>query len=253
MAIVGCGAIGSYLTPRVAALEGVEKVLLLDEVRVKAERLAAEVDGAEVATAEEMLETATLLVEAASQAAVSEYVPRALEAGLDVVLLSVGAFHDEALWRRVCEAAAAGGRRVYIPSGALAGLDGVLAAAEGSLERVTLTTLKPPRALGLPEGTRTTLFEGPAREAVRRYPLNVNVAATASLAGLGMDRTIVRIEADPEAERNVHRLTVEGDFGRLEARVENVPSPENPRTSHLAALSALALIRRLLSGVFVGT
>jgi len=150
------------------------------------------------------------------------------------------------------------GRRLHTPSGAVAGLDGLRAAAVlGGLKRVTLTTRKPPRGLAgapyfkqrkLDPFTLTeavTVFSGTARRAIQLFPQNVNIAAAVSLAGLGPDRTRVQVVADPQAKRNTHTLTAEGDFGRLTVVIENRPSPENPKTSLLAGLSALALIASL--------
>ena len=99
----------------------------------------------------------------------------------------------------------------------------------------------------------TLLFEGTASEAVKAFPANVNVAATISLAGIGFERTKVRVIADPTLSRNVHEITVEGEFGKLSTRVENLPSPENPKTSYLAALSAISTLKKILSPVQIGT
>lgn len=97
------------------------------------------------------------------------------------------------------------------------------------------------------------MYEGPAREAVRKFPANVNVAATLSLAGIGLDKTKVKIVADPEVKNNIHEISVQGDFGELKTRVENVPSPQNPKTSYLAALSAIATLKKITDGVEIGT
>jgi len=99
----------------------------------------------------------------------------------------------------------------------------------------------------------TLLFEGSASKAVKAFPANVNVAATVSLAGIGFERTKVRVVADPSLSRNVHELTVEGEFGTFFTRVENLPSPDNPKTSYLAALSAISTLKQILSSVQIGT
>ena len=111
---------------------------------------------------------------------------------------------------------------------------------------MTLTTAKPPAGFGLGSiDAPRTLFEGPAREAVARYPKNVNVAAAVALAGLGFDRTRVRVVADPALTENTHTIEARGAFGSLRFRVENRPFPDHPATSRLAALAAVALVRRL--------
>ena len=154
---------------------------------------------------------------------------------------------------------------IYLPSGALVGLDGIKAAAVGTLRSVTLTTRKPPRAFsGAPGVTRRRialnrirtprlLFEGSAKEAVAAFPQNVNVAATLSLAGIGARRTRVRVIADPTIRENLHDLEAVGSFGKLAVRMENRPSKENPKTSRLAVLSAIATLRQVLTPLKVGT
>jgi aspartate dehydrogenase len=154
---------------------------------------------------------------------------------------------------------------LYLPSGALAGLDGVKSAAAGSIDSVTLTTRKPPAGLrGAPYLVREDIdldslteekvvFEGTAEEAVQGFPRNINVAAALSLAGIGAAKTRVRIVADPKISRNVHEVEVKGEFGRLVSRTENLPSPSNPKTSFLAILSAMATLKAIVSPVRIGT
>ncbi|HLE97452.1 MAG TPA: aspartate dehydrogenase [Candidatus Thermoplasmatota archaeon] len=253
--VLGCGTIGRALTQAVDAILDVTEVLCFDEERDVARALESAVPKARaVASLEEGLARCDLVVECASQAAVHAYAERVLAAGKDLVVLSVGALADDALRGRLLAAARASGRRIHVPSGALAGLDGVHAAAVAGLEEVVLTTSKPPAALGLPadlEAARV-VFDGPAREAVARFPKNVNVAATLALAGLGLDRTRVRIVADPALKRNRHELLARGPSGEVRVMVDNEPFPENPRTSWLAALSAIALVRRLVSPLQIG-
>ena len=154
---------------------------------------------------------------------------------------------------------------IHLPSGALAGLDGIKGAASGGLRSVTLTTRKHPSSFrGSPHVLRRrirldrirksrVLFEGSAAKAVAAFPQNVNVAATLALAGIGPARTRVRVVADPEVRENIHELEAVGSFGRLRVRVENRPSRENPKTSQLAVLSAVAALGRILGPLKVGT
>ncbi len=202
-----------------------------------------------------------LIVEAATQAALRELAPAVLAAGKHLMVLSVGGLVgvlDE--WARLAEKHRC---RILVPSGAIAGLDGVKGAREGHITAVTMETRKPPRGLaGAPYietnridldaiTTETLIFEGPATEAVRAFPANVNVVAALSLAGIGPDRTRIRIFAVPGQTRNQHRITIEGEFGRLLIEVENVPS-ENPRTGKLSYMSAIAMLRELGSPLRVG-
>ncbi|HLF23092.1 MAG TPA: aspartate dehydrogenase, partial [Burkholderiales bacterium] len=188
----------------------------------------------------------------ASQEAVARYGPAVLEAGCNLLVLSVGAFADSALLTRIDDLARRRHANVYLPSGAIAGLD-ALKAVRNSARTVTLTTAKPPAALGVTTTSRRVLFEGTAREAVAKFPRNVNVAASVSLAGIGPQRTTVRVVADPALTRNTHEVHAEGDFGTLTVRVESEPSETNPATSKLAYLSAIALLRQLQDPVKVGT
>jgi aspartate dehydrogenase len=176
------------------------------------------------------------------------------------VVLSVGALLDHPEW---IEQAAARGVRIHAPSAAIAGLDGLKGAAvDGHLDTVVMETRKPPRGLAGAPGVAgvdltaitvsTLVFEGTAREACRAFPANVNVVAAVSLAGIGPDRTCIRIHADPSVGRNRHTVTAEGAFGRLRIEIENVPS-ENPRTGKLAYLSTIAYLRDLGASLRIGT
>jgi aspartate dehydrogenase len=208
-----------------------------------------------------LIERSDLIVEAATQASLREFGPAVLAAGKHLMVLSVGALVgvlDE--WARLAEKY---GCRILVPSGAIAGLDGVKGAREGAITAVTMETRKPPRGLaGAPYieqhridldaiTTETLIFEGPASLAVKAFPANVNVVAALSLAGIGPERTRIKIYAVPGQLRNQHRITVDGEFGTLRIEVENVPS-ENPRTGRLSYLSAIAMLREMGASVQVG-
>ncbi len=203
-----------------------------------------------------------LLIEAASSGAVAEFLPEVIRQRKSMLVLSTGGLvQNPQLLRK----AAARNIPIYLPSGALAGLDGIKAGSAGTLHSVTLMTRKPPAAFsGAPEVKRRgirlsrirrarVLFEGPASKAVRAFPQNINVAATLALAGLGSRRTRVKIVADPLVRQNIHEVEAIGDFGRLRVRVENKPAPENPKTSRLAVLSAIATLKQILQPIRVGT
>lgn len=251
--LVGCGALGSAIARGAVKLPGV-KLAVLDQDQPKARALAQEVGATRPDFLDWALAEAELVIEAASQEALKDVAPRALGRGLPVIALSVGALADPAFLATVMELGRKHGGKLLVPSGAVAGLDAVRAAMEAGLEEVTLVTAKPPAGFGL-EGLAApkVLYEGPAREAVQRFPKNVNVAAALSLAGLGFERTRVRIVADPALTRNTHTVVARGAFGTLECRVENEPSPANPASSYLASLAALALLRRFVDPVQVGT
>ena len=203
-----------------------------------------------------------LLIEAASAQAVTELLPLAIRRRRAVLILSTGALLREP---QLLRSAVRSKTPLYLPSGALAGLDGVKGAAAGRLRSVTLTTRKPPRALaGAPGILRRKIrlerlhkpmvvFQGSARRAAAEFPQNINVAATLALAGLGAARTKVKIIADPGIRTNIHEVEATGDFGRLTARTENVASADNPKTSRLAIQSAAATLRQILQPLKVGT
>jgi aspartate dehydrogenase len=253
--IVGMGVIGRRVAD--ALTRGIPGVTLVG-VSV---REPATATGYPVLPLDQLIERADLIVEAATQAALREFGPAVLSAGKHLMVLSVGALVGVLdTWAALAEKH---GCRILVPSGAIAGLDGVKGAREGAITAVTMETRKPPRGLaGAPYieqhridldriTTETLIFEGPATEAVRGFPANVNVVAALSLAGIGPERTRIKIFAVPDQARNQHRITVEGEFGTLRIEVENVPS-ENPRTGRLSYLSAIAMLRELGASVQVG-
>jgi aspartate dehydrogenase len=208
----------------------------------------------------ELIDRVDIVVEAATQAALIQHAPSILAAGRDLVVLSVGALLDHPEWR---DRASAHKASIHVPSAAIAGLDGLKGAAvDGHLETVVMETRKPPSGLAGAPGvaqidlaaitTPTLVFEGTARQACRAFPANVNVVAAVSLAGLGPDRTHIRIYADPNVSRNLHTVTATGAFGRLRVEIENVPS-ENPRTGKLSYLSTIAYLRNVAAPLRIGT
>lgn len=266
--VLGCGAIGRLIIDAIAAGRAGDAVLaaVADLPEREADLAAiARATGCRYTTDPRQLPAlgAALVVEAAGVAAVRMHaVP--LLATADLLMMSVGAMADAGFSADVVAAARSAGRRVYLPSGAIAGLDGVRAAAGARLDAVVLTTRKPPAGLkGAPYFNEhpvdldalpgpTVVFEGSAAEAIAAFPANVNVAVTLSLAGLGPEATRVRVVAEPGLTRNIHEISVRGEFGELTIQAANVPSPDNPRTSYLAALSALAALRRITSPLQVG-
>lgn len=270
--LIGCGAIGASVAEAFARGEvpGAELRAVYDHERRRAEAVATSVMPPATVAADvaELLQTEglSIVVEAASQQAVHEYGAEVLRAGCDLLILSVGALLEPP-GSELSALAARTGRRLYIPSGGIVGIDGLKAAAfRGEVDTVVLTTRKHPSALA-PETLMERLhlhpsevhepllvYEGPAREAVRYFPANVNVAATLSLAGIGPERTTVRILADPRSTLNVHEIYIRGAFGEISLTVRNLTHPQNPRTSLLAVLSVLATLREICcSGVHLGT
>lgn len=252
LGILGCGSIGTELALYAAKRPEIETTLLFDLEAARAKALAAKAGKAQAVGADELLRRCDLFVEAASQAAAKEWVPKALAAGKPVLCMSVGALSDDAFRKKIVADARAKGLKIYLPSGAIVGVDGLKAASPAGLKGVTLVTTKPPESLGMKVDKWTLVFDGNARDAVKKFPQNVNVAAVLSIAGLGFDETRVQVVADPLATRNNHKIIFEGTFGRVKIEVENLPSPSNPKTSYLASLSAIATLERILDPVQLG-
>ena len=205
------------------------------------------------------------VVEAASHDAVREHLVGILEAGVSVVVLSAGALADDPLRTAAEEAARRSGALLYVPSGGIGGLDALKAACVAGVDSVSIRVAKPPAAwrnipyvdaLRLDLDTLReprVLYDGTAREGVPHFPQNVNIAAVLSLAGIGFDRTRLEVVADPALSRNTHTIRVSGKSGNFTVVLENVPSPDNPKTAWLACYSALAALQSLSSGVRYGT
>jgi aspartate dehydrogenase len=261
--VVGLGAIGRQVCR--ALDDGITGLRLAAGLARDAERggrfLASLHASPPLLPLDDLIAASDIVVEASTQAHLEEIAPRALGAGRDLVVLSCGGLLGRSDWVKLAEA---NGGRILVPSGAIAGLDGVKGARVGAVTSVTMETRKPPRGLaGAPFieeqkidldaiTTETLIFEGPATEACRAFPANVNVLAALSLAGIGPELTRIKIYAVPGLARNVHRVTIQGEFGRLTVEIENVPS-ENPRTGKLSYLSTIALLRDLGASLRVGT
>lgn len=202
-----------------------------------------------------------LVVECAGHGGVVAYGTRVLEAGKDLMIVSIGALSDEPLYDALVDAARCSKGQLILPAGALIGVDGLAAARSAGLENVTIRSVKPPLSWSGAEGVegvdlaaikeRTTVFAGSARDAARLFPKNANVAATAALAGIGFEKTQVELVADPTTTQNTHTLIFEGKPGRYELVIAGNPSPNNPKTSQLTALSIVRLIENRVADVVV--
>ncbi|MGA2784627.1 MAG: aspartate dehydrogenase [Candidatus Bathyarchaeia archaeon] len=269
--LLGCGSIGSGIAQAIDRGEAgdTELTIVYDPVQQMAEALAKSLLKKPfiARSVSDVLENGqvNLVIEAANQGVVREHIPDVLRNRKNLLIMSVGAFSDENLFLQVTSLAKQNGVRVYMPSGAIGGLDAVKAAAAAGLDEVSITTTKPPRGLeGAPYviqkkidlknlKERTVIYDGTAAEAAPLFPANVNVALALSLAGLGPIKTKARVVADPNATKNTHEIFARGPFGTLTVKIENVPSPTNPKTSWLAALSAIRKIREITETVSLGT
>ncbi|MGY4617703.1 aspartate dehydrogenase [Bradyrhizobium sp. USDA 4472] len=197
-----------------------------------------------------------LVAECASQLAVATNVPALLAAGIDVIIASIGALADRDVLQRIEAAAASGRARFHLVSGGVGGLDCLSAAKLAGLDAVTYVGRKPPRAWRETPAQAafdleaiaepTVIFEGTAQEACRLFPKNANVTAAIALAGIGFERTTVRLVADPDTILNRHEIRAHGRAGEIEVRLSNEALPDNPKTSWLASLSVEQVVRREL-------
>lgn len=266
--IVGCGAIGSSLAKAIVSdfSDKAQLAGLYDIDVEKAYKLASKFKSQKLAflNLDGLINKVDLAIEATNGDCAFEIAKRAISISCDVMIMSVGGIIKQ------CKELAALARekncRIFIPSGALCGIDGLKAAACNKINKVILTTKKPPKAfVGVPYILKkkirldnitedTVLFEGNALSAIRFFPQNINVAATLSLAGIGPEDTLVRIVASAgEAAKNIHELEIESDAGRIITRCENVIHPDNPKTSYLAVLSAIATLKQILEPIKIGT
>jgi len=263
--IAGCGTIGRRVATELdgGSVPGAVLGAITSRSLGRAAQFAATLPSKPpVVDLDRLVELVDLVVEAAPANAMETIATATLSAGKDLMALSGGALlqrHD------LFDLAERNDATIYVPSGAIAGLDGVAGASEGEIDSITMITRKPPEGLMGAPGIEqagidldsvtepTVVYEGEIMEACRLFPANVNVSAALSMAGVGPYRTSIRIYADPTVDKNTHNIVVKGEFGRLNILIENTPSETNPKTGKLSALSALATLRRITSHVQVGT
>ncbi|MBI3939578.1 MAG: aspartate dehydrogenase [Acidobacteria bacterium] len=262
LGLIGCGAIGSFLLQAVNHEKRVPDCRFtclfdLEERGGHLASLAARYRCEYTTDFPTLLQSdVDLVLEAASPAAARQYAAAVLESNKHLLLMSVGVLVEKSFLSRLQSLCRQRRLQVCIPSGAIGGLDVIRAAMEDRVERVRLTTRKPPAALESPVGlpgdrpdlgnlkAPFTVFEGSAAEAIRLYPKNINVSIALSIAGPGPEATRVRIVADPTINSNVHEIEMHGSFGEMRLQLKNLPMADNPKTSFLAALSAIAALRR---------
>jgi len=265
--IVGCGTIGTFLAKRIdkelkdhARLAG---LCDLDQEKVKtlSSKFSKKIPALPL---KKLIEKSDLVIEAASSGISAKICKTAVENKKDILIMSIGGLIRN--YKSLFNLAKKNNAKIILPSGALCGLDGLKSAKSANIKKVTLTTRKPPKGLeGAPFiknnnidlhsiSKESVIFDGTAEEAVKAFPKNINVSALLSIAGMGPKKTHVVIITSPEYMVNMHEVEVEGDFGRLIAKTENVPSPDNAKTSYLASLSALATLKEfLVPSALIGT
>jgi aspartate dehydrogenase len=263
VAIAGLGAVGRVLVSRLAeGLPGTELSAVSSRDPVRAQQAIREL-GADVPVTEvdELEPLADLVVECAPAHLLPAIAEPFLRAGKEVVVLSAGALLEH---EYLVEMATLRGGRITVPTGALLGLDAIAAAQEAGIKSLRLTTRKPPAGLAGAPGLEDSgidmdglteprlVFSGTARQVVRGFPANLNVAVALSLAGPGPDHTHVEVWADPGVTRNTHTIVMTSDVADLTMTIENVPS-ENPRTGRITPWSVISLLRKRTATLSIGS
>ncbi|MCE5298233.1 MAG: aspartate dehydrogenase [Methanoregulaceae archaeon] len=247
--LLGCGNIGQII----AGYKGTWKIVALyDKVHERARELSLISGGIPYENFDEFVRAPfDLVVEAASVKAVRMYAATILIHDKHLVVMSVGALSDPLFREEIITVARGQKKKIHVPSGAIAGLDNIKVGQIAPISRLLLRTTKSPSSLGIPASERMLVFKGKANECIKEFPRNVNVSVALSLAsGRDVD---VELYVDPAVDRNIHEIFVEGVFGDIYIRVNNLPSPDNPATSYLAALSILSLLNNLEEPLVVGT
>ncbi len=259
LGLIGCGNIGEFLLQAInidGLLPEGEIISVFSRREEVAARVAQKFDAKSYGDIDSFLNSGIdTVIEAATVEAAQQYGLKVLENGLDLILSSIGAMADGEYVERVQKICRSKNVTMSLPSGAVGGLDILKSAkAMDGLDSVSITTRKPPTALPADQTLEEEriLFEGPASEAIKKFPRNINVAIVLSLAGLGPDKTSVKIIADPNVSKNIHLIEAAGSFGTLKLEIENNPMPNNPKTSFLAALSVLAALQNKGQSVRVG-
>ena len=263
--IIGCGTIGGEIA-RACLGRLKDKVVLCalcDADKKKCETLIGAMKiKVPTLSIDGVIKKCDFVIEAASASVSARVLKKCIANGKDCLVMSTGGLLAEPALLAQAEKKRV---RVFVPSGALCGIDSLKSARVGGIDKVTLTTRKPPKGLsGAPYvvsqnidlgliSQDTVIFEGSAEDAVKGFPQNVNVAAVLSLAGIGAKKTLVRIIATPGSSANIHEVEIVGESGRITTRSENVPSKSNPKTSALAVYSAIATLEGAVSPVRIGT
>jgi len=260
IALIGYGAIASYVVDQVLAIHEINIVALVCRESSLDKAIEFANERFPVFTSVEQIDPRPeLVVDCAGHSGLSCHAPAALKNGMDVISISTGALAQPDLANILEKSARAGGSTIKFLSGAVGGIDALTSAATGEMKQVIYTGRKPPRGwAGSPAEEKCDLnnltkpfehFVGTARQAARLYPKNANVAATIALASVGLDNVMVKLIADPNVDKNIHEIEASGSFGNLSVRIEGNPLPGNPKSSALAAMSIVRELKQRINPV----
>lgn len=260
--LIGAGTIGRFLLEKInqeKRLQGFKVTSVLDERNKSKDTLEELSHTYNIEHYNELSSFLNapidLVVECANVDLVKQYAKEIVKKK-DFFIISIGALVDMDFYQELKTLSRSMDRNIYLPSGAIGGLDIIKSAnVMGGLESVSLTTRKPAQALTDQDEVilkEKVLFKGAAKDAIAQFPKNANVSIILSLAGIGVEDTKVTIIMDPSVERNIHEVRATGDFGELNIKLENKPSPTNPKTSYLTALSILSALKSLDDAIKIG-
>jgi aspartate dehydrogenase len=264
VAIIGCGAIGREIAHSIDAkkIPNCKLSILFDIDTQKLEYVCNELNAKPSSTFNDFNElisskdyqNVNLVIEAASIKAAQTYMATILEQEKDIMIMSIGAFSDPVFYESIIQLLNNTDRHVFLPSGAIGGAD-IISSVKDYIEDVTIVTTKSNKSLkGAPYffnksididtiKEKKVIFDGNAIDAIKEFPSNINISALVSLAGIGFEKTRVKIIVDPKIINNQHEIHVKWKFGSFQIKVDNMPSPDNPKTSYLAVLSAIECLR----------
>ncbi|HKX97025.1 MAG TPA: aspartate dehydrogenase [Candidatus Nitrosocosmicus sp.] len=268
VAIIGCGAIGREIALSIDAkkIPNCKLSILFDIDSFKLESLYKELltkpsstfNDFNVLVASKDYHNVSLVIEAASIKAAQAYMATILKQGKDIMIMSIGAFSDPVFYEDIIKLLTDNDSNVFLPSGAIGGAD-IIRSVKDYIDEVTIVTTKSNKSLrGAPYfyhneididtiNEKKVIFDGNAVNAIKEFPSNVNISALVSLAGIGFEKTRVKIVVDPNIINNQHEIQVKWKFGSFQIKVDNMPSPDNPKTSYLAILSAIECLRGISS------
>jgi len=237
--LIGCGAIGTLVAQAIEKkIVLCDELIIYDNIQNKAITLKNSIDfpAIVVKNLDEMLQLKPkIIVEAASQKAVKDYIKPITSKGINLIVMSSGALIGSDYKTE----------KIHVPSGAIGGLDALSSAALTNITKVVLLTKKNPRAFDMDNKQPKIIFEGSAKEAAKLFPRSMNVASTLSII-VKPTKVQVRLISDPTIQRNTHEIKVKWQYGEMLLCFSNDPHPENPKTSALAAWSAINLLSSLL-------
>lgn len=260
VSVIGCGALATVFMNNLSDVLA-DKVSLkgiFSRTYEKAQSAAEKHHAVAYKTLEELIDAKPdYVVEFAGGEAVRAYAKRILEAGINLICISVGAFADEAFFASLEETASQSGARLFVPNGAIGGLDALQVYSLMGGAELTIENVKAPKSLegapylgnrSLSKEKKEIVFNGNVKEAIQGFPKNVNVAVAASIAARKMDANVVII-SDPATKENSHTIRVKNKSMRAELSFYSTPNPANPKSSSSAAWSVIALLKNLTGTV----